>query len=293
MPSIALVGPGAIGCTLLAHLAQTDRHTITVAARTPFTVLKVDTPGGTIVRHPCVLTAPAAATARVDWILLATKTYDVEAALSWLDGLAGPSTQVAILQNGVEHLERLPARFPRARLVPVVVDCPAERSAPGQVRQRGPATVIVPDHDAGRRFVELFAGTPVLARTVPDWKTAAWRKLCINAAGAVSAATLRPAGIVHFAPVAEVMRGLVREVVLVGRAEGAQLDDSLVEEVIGNYQRAPRDALNSLHADRVAGRRMETDARNGVIARLGRKHGIPTPYNSTLAALLDATEQAD
>jgi 2-dehydropantoate 2-reductase len=31
---------------------------------------------------------------------------------------------------------------------------------------------------------------------------------------------------------------------------------------------------------------MEVDARNGVIVRLGRKHGIPTPYNHMGSVLL-------
>jgi 2-dehydropantoate 2-reductase len=33
---------------------------------------------------------------------------------------------------------------------------------------------------------------------------------------------------------------------------------------------------------------MELDARNGVIVRLGRQHGIPTPYNLMAVALLEA-----
>jgi 2-dehydropantoate 2-reductase len=41
-------------------------------------------------------------------------------------------------------------------------------------------------------------------------------------------------------------------------------------------------------ADRQAGRPVEIDARNGVIARLGRKHGIATPANSMAVALMEA-----
>jgi len=201
----------------------------------------------------------------------------------------GPSTRVAVLQNGVEHMERFAGRISRDAIVPVVIDCPAERSAPGRVRQRGTALVTAPDDENGRAFVELFAGTPIVAATSPDWLTVAWRKLCLNAAGAVSAATLQPAGVVHQEPIADLMRGIVREVVQVGARVGAKLDDSMVETVIEHCRRAPRDGLNSLHADRLAGRPMELDARNGVIVRLGRRFGIPTPYNETMVALLGAT----
>ena len=88
--------------------------------------------------------------------------------------------------------------------------------------------------------------------------------------------------------VADIMRAIVRECVAVGRAEGAMLDDSIAESVVSGYRAAPPDSVNSLHADRVAGRPLETDARNGVIVRLGRKHGIATPLNQMIVALLEA-----
>jgi len=35
---------------------------------------------------------------------------------------------------------------------------------------------------------------------------------------------------------------------------------------------------------------MEIDARNGVIVRLGGKHGIPTPLNALCVGLLEAAQ---
>jgi len=46
--------------------------------------------------------------------------------------------------------------------------------------------------------------------------------------------------------------------------------------------------VNSIHADRDAGRPMEIDARNGVIVCLDRTHGIPTPCNQLAVTLLEA-----
>lgn len=287
MPRLALVGPGAIGCTMLAWLSRNPAHHLVVGARTAFAALEVETPEGRLTAAPEVLTDPARATP-ADWVLVATKTYDTDGAAAWLRGFVGPHTRVAVLQNGVEHRTRFAALVPEERLVPVVVDCPAERTAPGRVRQRGPARQTVPDTAAGCAYAELFAGTAVRTETTADWTSAAWRKLCINAAGAVSAITLQPAGISHDEGVAELMRGLVREVIAVGRAEGAVLDDALAEQVVAGYRASARDSLNSLHADRLAGRRMETDARNGVLVRLGRRHGIATPLNEMAVALLGA-----
>jgi 2-dehydropantoate 2-reductase len=42
--------------------------------------------------------------------------------------------------------------------------------------------------------------------------------------------------------------------------------------------------------DRLAGRRLEWDARNGVVARLGAGHGIPTPVTDDVCARLAALD---
>ena len=285
MTRIAVIGAGAIGGTLAAWLAQ--GHGVTVCARTPLADLEIDTPKGIIRAAPNILTDPAAATT-VDWVLTTTKTYDCPAAAAWLPGLMGPETRLAVIQNGVEQSERFPM-VPRERTVPVIIDLPAERTAPGRIVQRREGTILVPEGEAGEAFAALFAETVIEAATTADFVTAAWRKLAINCSGIVSAITRRPAEVANDEGVSEVMRGLVRECIAVGRAEGATLPDKLADQVVEWTRKAHPDSVNSLHADFVAGRPMELDARNGVIVRLGAKHGIPTPLNEACAALLAAS----
>jgi 2-dehydropantoate 2-reductase len=289
MAKITIIGPGAIGGTIGAWLAQDPRHRITLAARTRLDGLQVQTPHGVISAQPLVLTEPAQATP-VDWVLIATKAYDVVGASRWLECLCRPDTLVAVLQNGIEHIERFAPYLPGERIVPVMVDCPAERLGPGCIRQRGPARLVVPRGRSGEAFVNLFAHTPIEVSASADFRTEIWKKLCFNSAGALSAILLKGAVISRHEALAQLMRGVVRECLAVGRAEGARLDDSLVENVVSGYQAAPPDSVNSMHADRIAGRPMEIDARNGVIVRLGLKHGIPTPLNALLADLLEAAQ---
>jgi 2-dehydropantoate 2-reductase len=113
----------------------------------------------------------------------------------------------------------------------------------------------------------------------------------VNAAGALNAIALKPAGIFANEAVARVAMGMVEECAAVGRAEGARLEGNVAEQVVGGYRGQPRDSVNSLLADRIAGRRMEIDARNGVIVRLGEKHGIPTPLNRMAVAVLTAAAE--
>jgi 2-dehydropantoate 2-reductase len=294
MAKIALIGPGAIGGTIAAWLAQDARHDVSVAARTGFQSLEVQTPSGPLSARLRVMTSPAQVAPEVgtvDWILVATKAYDVAGAATWLNVLSDANTRVAVLQNGVEHVERFAPYVPVERIVPVMVDIPAERIAPGKIRQRGAGRMIVPESEAGAEFVDLFASTKLSVSLNADFKTEVWKKLCFNCAGALSAVLLKPAVIARHEGVAEVMRSLVRECIAVGRAEGAKLDDSIADNVVAGYRKAPPDSVNSLHGDRIAGRQMEIDARNGVIVRLGRKHGIAAPLNAMMVWLLEAAQE--
>ncbi len=286
MPSVALVGPGAVGGIIAATLISRG-HAVTLCARRPVGVLSVELLSGAVKVAPTVLTDPAQGRA-VDWVLVATKAYDAAGAAAWFSKLVGPQTRVAILQNGVEHRERFAAWLKPEQIVPVMVDIPAERPSPGRIVQRGPGKMIVPAGVDGSRFVDLFAGTALAVSTTPDFKTAVWRKLCINSPGAINALLLKPTGIFRDEAIAQLARGMIRETMAVGRAEGAVIEDGYADTLIESFRHAPVDGINSLHADRAAGRPMEADARNGAVVRFGKKHGIPTPLNEMAVTLLNA-----
>jgi 2-dehydropantoate 2-reductase len=287
--NIALIGPGAIGATVAAWLAQSGDLALTLCARTPVDRLEIETPGGVIEARPEVLTDPADARP-VDWVLVCTKTYDVAGAAAWLERLLGPVTRVAVLQNGVEHVARFAPYVPVERIVPAVVDISAERSAPGRVLQRMNGNILVPAGAYGEAFAALFAHTPIEARTTIDFTTALFRKLTVNCAGGVCGIVDKPNGVARDPAIALFMLALAEECVAVGRAEGAALPDDLAASVVRGYQAAPPESINSLHADRMAGRPMEIDARHGIIVRLGEKHGIPTPLNQLAVTLLTAAQ---
>jgi 2-dehydropantoate 2-reductase len=226
----------------------------------------------------------------VDWILVATKAYDAEGAAAWFQPLGAGKAPVAVLQNGIEHRERFAPYVPKERIIPVVVECPVERPEPARIHQRRKALLTMPNDTLGVAFAALFQGTEVGTNPIDDFQTAVWRKLCLNCAGVIPGILLQPAGIFHQEGAARAGMDLVRECAAVGRAEGAKLAPDIAEQIVAHYRAQPRDSINSLHADRMAGRRTEIDARNGVIVRLGEKHGIPAPCNRMAVALIEAME---
>ena len=284
MANVAIVGVGAIGGVLAALLETAQVHEITLCTRRPLTALTVHTPHGPVsVRFHN--DTDLGQTRPVDWILCATKTYDAASAAKWFPGLSGPETKLAVIQNGVEHRENFAGLFPTDRILPVVIDVPAERRSDGDILQRADTFLRVENSAMGSDFAALFANTKATLDLTDDFLTAAWAKLCINAAGVIPALTLKPAGILRDEALGQVALGIVAECVAVGRAEGAKLDDATGERVLAAVRAGSPDAVNSLLADRLANRQTEIDARNGVILRRGKLHGIPTPLNRMAVAL--------
>lgn len=288
MTRIAIVGPGAIGGTVAAWLAQDQAFDVSVCVRTPIEDLEVETPQGTITATPRVWTSPDQAN-DVDWVLVTTKTYSTESTRPWLEALCGPQTRVAIIQNGVEHVRLFAHLVPAERLVPVMINLPAARAAPGRIMQHKHGIIAVPAGANGEDFCALFAQTEIDARTHADFLSQLWVKLTGNSAAIIPALTLRATGPVWSEDVQAIVRGVVEECAAVGRAEGADIPQEVVETAVANMQKMPEGAISgSIHADRLAGNPMEIDARNGVIVRLGAVHGIPTPNNRMLVTLLGA-----
>jgi 2-dehydropantoate 2-reductase len=287
MARVAIVGVGAIGAVIAALLQSSGRHELVLCTRRPLSHLSVDTPEGPVVIEYTNLDDPSHAQP-VDWVIVATKAYDASGAGAWLEGLCGRGAPVAIVQNGVEHRERFAPYVPTDQIVPVIIDCPAERKAPELVHQRGPAELFIQSDVLGHSLADLFQDSPAQIKLTTDFLSAAWRKLCINAAGSISALLGRPTEVFQDEAIGQTTVEVVRECANVGRAVGASLDADLPEQVLAQYRKYPSDTVVSLLADRLAGRSMETDARIGPILRFGRQHNIPTPRNSLLLALLEA-----
>ena len=288
MTTIAIIGPGAVG--LCAGAALTDNgHAVTFAGRQRFDLVTIKTEEGVFRRHMAKSIVDGAMPP-ADWVLVCTKAHQTSAAAGAIRAAIGPATRIAVLQNGVEHAERLAPIAPAGTsLVPVVVDIPAGRLGRGEVLWRGRAGLQVQDTADGRDFCALFADSFVTAQAVGDLRTRMWRKLCVNApSGAVLCLTGRPMEVFHAPGIADLARAVLRECVAVGRADGADLSDDVVEAQMQSFLDAAPGETNSMYDDFVAGRETEWDARNGVIVRKGAQYGIDVPVSRSLVPLLSA-----
>jgi 2-dehydropantoate 2-reductase len=280
---VAVVGPGAIGATMAA-VAQRAGAELVLCGRTARDRLIVERGGASEVVPGPVLTDPAAVPWQADVVLLAVKAHQTEGSAPFLAALCGPGTTVVVLQNGVEQRALVAPFAGAATVLPAVVWIATETIGPGHVRVLDDARVLLPDEPAAHAVVALLEG----AEPAADFVTEAWRKLTVNAVAGLMVLARRRSAIFRRDDVAGVARALALETLAVARAEGADLPDSVADELLDWFAALPADAGTSILADREAGRPLEWDARNGVVARLGARHGVPTPISDVIVPLLAA-----
>jgi 2-dehydropantoate 2-reductase len=279
---VAVVGPGAIGATVAAAVRGAD---LLLCGRTPHERLVVEREGGGNETVPGpVLTDPAAVPGPADVVLVAVKAHQTEAAAPFLRALCREGTVVVVLQNGVEQRELVGPHAPGATVLPAVVWVPVEAVAPGHVRVRGDLRLTLPDEPAAQTIAELIEGV----EPAQDFASLAWRKLAINAVAGLMVLTGRRAGMFRRPDIAALARDLAAECLAVARAEGADLPEAVADELVAEFAAYPEDLGSSILFDREAGRPLEWDARNGVVARRGAKHGVPTPVSDVIVPLLAA-----
>ncbi len=292
--NIALVGPGAVGTTVAALLHKAG-HSVLVCGRTPrppfrSIELRPDGADPIVVPGP-VRTDPAQVGGPVDLVVLAVKATQNEAAAGWLARLCGEHTIVAVLQNGVEQVDQVQPLCPSSAVVPGIVWYGAETQPGGWVRLRTEAALVLPSGPAAETVAELLRGAGCRVDCDPDFVTAAWRKLLVNALAGFMVLTGRRSGMFRRDDVAALSRRYVAECLAVAQAEGARMDDGVVDELVGMFRRAPEDMGTSMLADRENHRRLEWDVRNGVIIRKARAHNLATPISDIVVPLLAAASE--
>ena len=90
----------------------------------------------------------------------------------------------------------------------------------------------------------------------------------------------------------EVALGCAREAHACGVSEGVNFSFEDVDRYVTDFATLMPNASPSLRLDHLAGKPSEIDAINGMVPALGARHGIATPFNETLAAIVRAREAA-
>ncbi len=273
----------------MAAFLHAAGHQVLLCGHTPRDQVEVRPDGkDPIVVPGPVLTDPADVDGPVDVVLLAVKDTQNRHAAGWLSRLCDDHTVVCALQNGVEQVERVGPLCPSSTVVPASVWFSAEPHPQGWIRLRTGVRLVLPEGDAAETIVNLLNDTEVSVELDPDFTTAAWRKLLVNALADFMVLTGRRSGMFSRNDVAVLARRYVAECLAVARAEGANFGDEVIDEIVDLFAHAPEDMTTSMLTDREAHRPLEWDIRNAVISRKAARHDLATPISDVVVPLLAA-----
>jgi 2-dehydropantoate 2-reductase len=299
---ICIVGCGAVGSLFAANLAQLDDVEVWAYDASQAHVDAINANGlrlsgaGDVVGRPRA-TADAGELPACDFGIVATKAMHTDAAIAATAHAFGGGC-VATVQNGLgneetlaRHVERVirGTTFPAGKIV-----------GPGHVQWdvKGDTT-LGPFGDTPFEEVERLAdactraGMPTAA--VRDARGPQWRKVIFNAStNPIGALTgLTHGRVCERADLRALVSGLVDEGKAVAAAQGIVLDAD--PEALIDHAAKPEVAYGhkaSMLQDVEARRTTEIDYLNGGIVRFGREHGVPTPLNEAIWALVKGVEDS-
>lgn len=301
---ICIVGCGAVGSLFAANLSLLDDVEVWAYDVSQAHVDAINERGlrltgaGEVVGRPRA-TTDAAELPPCDFGIVVTKAMHTEAAIAatahaFADGC------VATVQNGIGNEETIAryvervirgTTFPAGKILePGVVqwDVKGDTTLGPFEPRPAPLTEIERLADACTR-----AGMPTHA--VPDARGPQWRKVIFNAStNPIGALTGLTHGRVCERPdLRALVSGLVAEGKAVAAAQGIVLDAD-PEELIDHAAKpeVAYDHRSSMLQDVEAHRQTEIDYLNGGIVRFGREHGVPTPLNEAIWALVKGVEQS-
>jgi 2-dehydropantoate 2-reductase len=230
----------------------------------------------------------------VDVAMLCVKLWDTEAALEQMRPLVGPQTAIVSFQNGVLKDDAIRAAYGAGHVMGGVGYIAATVDRPGVIRQTGPMQrLLFGEFDGSRsaRGEALLAAClagGIKAELSDDIGREIWQKFIFLAAFSGATTTMRkPIGpIRENAQTRAFLRDVMREVVAVGRAHGANVAEDFAEVRLKLADDVAWDMTSSMHHDLERGNPLEVRWLAGAVVELGRAKGVATPLNRAIADIL-------
>jgi 2-dehydropantoate 2-reductase len=260
-----------------AHLAAMREHGL---------LIESGAQGNTLVKPVKVTDDPLSA-GTPDLILFAVKLWDTEAVARQLKPIAGPRTAVLSLQNGVIKDDILRGVFGEQRVMGGAAYVATHISRPGVINQTGTIQRIVFGEYDGSRSIRaevllaalLKAG--VQAELSTDIRRTLWEKYTFLVGLSGTTTVMRTTiGPVRTNPQTRAfLHDLMKETVAVGRALGVNLPEDFADDRLKFADSLPATMDSSMHHDLKNGNHLEVEWLAGGVVQLGKRAGVPTPYN--------------
>lgn len=296
---IAIIGAGGVGGYFGARWALAGEDVTFIARGQHLAAMRTDglqvlSPNGDLHVKPTQATDDAATVGVADLVIIATKLWSTDEAITTAAPLMGPASAIVSFQNGVEAVDKLVAAFGRDRVLGGVANIAALIEAPGVIRHNGTMAMLQFGELDGRRSDRVLAveaackPAGIDARVPNSIAEAIWQKFVFLASlSAMTTLTRLPLGPLREDPDTRALfESLAEEVVDIARARGVKLADGTVESMLQRLDALPPEMVASMLGDLQRGNRLELPWLSGAVVKLGRELRVPTPSHEFVYAAL-------
>lgn len=295
---VAVLGAGAVGSYVIWGLSEKEGISYSVIAEGN-RKQRLEREGLMINGKqylPPVLTPEEARGA--DLLIVTLKYGALRDSLDAIRKIADEHTAVMSLMNGVDSEKIISEVIPNSQIIYSLIKVASARK--GNSIHFDPETTIgiiygeidqTRPRDRMEAMDRLFSETGLHYRESNVIRSEIWSKFLLNVGNNLPQAMIgcgvgayEDSEHVHF------LRTKLREEVMkIAEAEGVDL--SLSADTSKKGSKVDKSARYSTLQDLDAGRHTEIDMFSGAIVRMGREHGIPTPYNEFTLHMIHAMEE--
>jgi 2-dehydropantoate 2-reductase len=304
-PRIAIIGVGPVGGILAAHLAHAGYYVVLCDIQKPH--LDAIKQGGLSITGASEMIAKCDRAAykiselsnfpKVDTIIISTKASILPKLIPEIKKIAHPATRFISCQNGLDNEEYLAEAFGPDNVLRIVINYGGSQMGDGKIFMSffNPPNYIGAMTGVGeplaRHLADMLTNAGLETQFTTNIKRYEWEKVVLNAAlNPVCALTRKPMRDMMDLELTETLvEELLREGIAVAEAAGITFDEGFLDHGI-QYLKNAGYHRTSMHQDVLRQIPTEIDWISCKIVEWGRAHGVETPYNFAIAALIKGLE---
>jgi 2-dehydropantoate 2-reductase len=229
----------------------------------------------------------------LDYLICATKTYDIEESLLSLQQCIAQETVILPLYNGVDAPERIHKLFPENDILQGCVYIISMIFSPGTIRKIGFYEKLffgskTASNSKLNELQSIFQKAKIESYLVENIEETVWEKfIFISALASVTSYLNQNIGQILSNPDAKAIYvELLKEIEMVAKAKGLQLSDDIVNQTIVKLEKSPKEATSSMHRDYLAGNKIEAASLTKFVVEEALKYGVKTPLYEKISTVL-------
>ena len=235
-----------------------------------------------------------------DYIIISTKSTDLENVLKEYKEIIKKSIYIILLQNGIGNEELVAKYYDREKIIRMITSHGALLKAPGIILHTGEGFVEIgfpfkKNSISELKFFSSFLSLSGLKTDViENIEMLIWEKafvnIAINPLGALT--RLNNGELIENADILNIMELLIKESVSVSHGIGIKMPNKDYFKLAKDVAHHTRENKNSMLQDILKSKPTEINYLNGKIVEFGKKLGLATPINKLITTLVTGLEKS-